>query len=69
MFCSHVKAALDGWSEVAELGQYGRILPGPWRRSAASWARPRPATRAPSSTSRARSPPSNRSATPTVSGS
>ena len=26
MFCSHVKAALDGWSEVAELGQYGRIL-------------------------------------------
>ena len=28
MFCSHVKAALDGWSEVAELGQYGRILTG-----------------------------------------
>lgn len=28
VFCSHVKAALDGWSEVAELGQYGRILTG-----------------------------------------
>lgn len=28
MFCSHVKAALDGWSEVAELGRCGRMVAG-----------------------------------------
>ncbi len=27
-FYSHVKASMDAWSDVAELGQYGRLLTG-----------------------------------------